>query len=311
MTARLCVIGSVNQDTFVSTPRIPAAGETILGSDLLRCTGGKGANQAVAAQRGGAVVHFVGAVGDDEAGRDARKVFFDAGIDAALLHTVLTPTACAIVAVAATGENSIIVDPGANYAVDPPIIDAARAAIMEADVLVLQMEIPSAALIHAVHLASEVGTPVILNAAPIPSKLRQMLTVIESSDCLIVNEVEAAAIVEQVKRGLTTLGPSLVVLTRGAAGLTYWFKGKEDTIPACKLPASTPVIDTVGAGDAFVGVFAMRWAELRIGNALDEQGVRDCLYWASAAGALACTRRGAIPAMPERHEVVKLLQEQV
>ena len=140
--------------------------------------------------------------------------------------------------------------------------------------------------------------------------MRPVLSVIESCDVLIVNEVECAAVCQQTRRSPSSFGPQLVIETRGAAGLVFWVKGAEYAISASVLPAETPVIDTVGAGDAFVGMLATRWAELKAAGALDESGIRDVMYWAAAAGALACTKRGAGAAMPTRAQVVKLLQLQ-
>jgi ribokinase len=114
----------------------------------------------------------------------------------------------------------------------------------------------------------------------------------------------------QLRREPGAFGPQLVIETRGAAGAVFWAKGREAAIPASVLPPEMPVIDTVGAGDAFAGVLATRWAELKVAGALDEGGIRDCMYWAAAAGALACTKRGAAASMPTRAQIVKLLQIQ-
>ena len=310
MPARLCIVGSVNMDTFVSTPRIPAAGETILGGDVLRCVGGKGANQAVAARRVGAETSFVGAVGDDADGVTAMHVLTHAGVECQhLRHIEGAATASALVTVAATGENAIIVCPGANHAMQADWVRAAREQIMHADAVLLQLELPPAITLAAMEVASSCGTPVILNAAPIPDDLAPVMPAIERCDVLIVNEVEAASLLRG-RSSLATLGPELVIITRGGEGLTYLVKGVEYRVPAALLPADMGVIDTVGAGDAFVGVFATRWAELRSGGALDDSGLRDAMYWGAAAGALACTKRGAIPSMPDRSDIVKLLQLQ-
>jgi sugar/nucleoside kinase (ribokinase family) len=142
-----------------------------------------------------------------------------------------------------------------------------------------------------------------------PDDVASALPSIERCDVLIVNEVEAASLM-RIRSSLATLGPELVIITRGGDGLTYLMKGVEYRVPAAVLPGDLPVIDTVGAGDAFVGVFTTRWAELRSGGAMDDSGLRDAMYWGAAAGALACTKRGAIPSLPDRSDVVRLLQSQ-
>lgn len=323
---RLCILGSINMDLVVRAPRLPAPGETLMGGPFETHPGGKGANQAVAAARMGAEVSFIGAVGDDEHGRSMLAALSAEGIDTSRIATRTgATTGVALITVAESGENTIIVAPGANATVTPADIDAARGAISAADMLLAQLEVPIAAVAHAAQLARDLGTAFVLNAAPAPAA-RLPADLISATDVLIVNETEAAALgassfappspadppadeLEAALLRLAGLGPSTIALTAGAQGALF-FHGKE---ARGRIPA-TPVepVDTVGAGDAFCGAFTTRLAEHRInaGRAgLDRLAVMDAVCWACAAGALATTRRGAIPSLPSREEVVRTLRK--
>jgi ribokinase len=324
---RLCIVGSVNMDLVVRAPRLPAPGETLLGGPFSTSPGGKGANQAVAAARMGAQVSFVGAVGDDAHGRAMIETLKAEGIDTSRVVTRATmPTGVALITVAsreAGGENTIVVAPGANATLTPSDVDAARPAISEADILLLQLETPLEAVARAAALARDAGTTVALNAAPAQRLPADLLAAL---DILIVNESEAAAVVDrsafasppsadqgdeldQLLARLTGLGIPTSILTAGPGGAVF-VSGREPRarVPACPV---TP-IDTVGAGDAFCGTFATRLAEHQIGNGrggLDRMAFFDAVCWANAAGALATLKPGAIPSLPTRAEVVRMLRE--
>lgn len=302
----LCVLGSVNMDLVVRTPRLPRPGETILGGPFEEHPGGKGANQAVAAARMGARVSFIGAVGEDAYGSALRGALEAEGIDTGRLATRAgARTGVGLIAVAADGENSIIVASGANHTVTEAEVGAARDALFSADALLMQLETGVESVLAGAALAREVGTLVILNAAPAAELPRALLAMV---DVLIVNEEEGAALSRgsgiAVSGGLSGLGVQTVVMTLGAAGVRYWHGRAEGDVAAYRVEA----VDTVGAGDAFVGAFATRWCELMGVGALDEAGVRDAMCWGAAAGALAATKRGAIPSLPRRGEVVGLLR---
>jgi len=310
--ARLCILGSINTDLVVRAPRLPAPGETLLGGPFWTSPGGKGANQAVAAARMGAGVSMIGAVGDDDHGRAMLGTLGAEGVDLTHVATrVGVPTGVALISVAEQGENTIIVAPGANATLTPADADAARDAIGGADVLLVQLEVPLETVARAAAIARNAGTAVILNAAPAHPLSADLLALI---DVLVVNETEGAAIalrdppgpggLPRLAESLARLAPPTVVLTLGARGLWYSHARSAATLPAHSVHA----VDTVGAGDAFCGVLATRWAEHRAAAHLDADGVRDALYWASAAGALATTRRGAIPSLARRSEVVALLK---
>jgi ribokinase len=302
----LCVVGSVNLDTFVSTPRLPAPGETVLGHSQTHTPGGKGANQAVAAALMGASVSFIGAVGRDAAGETVRQVLQEKGLDVQCLARVDGATGSAIVCVGQDGENAIIVISGANRAFGPDEVRMGEGLIRGADAVILQGEISLASTREAIKAATSAGTPIIWNLAPMATDVREVLPLIAACEVLIVNEGEEAVLLAAGAK-VHTLGPQLVITTRGARGVRWWHQGSEGELAA--IEPSAPIIDTVGAGDAFVGAFTARWASARVsGTPLDETGLRDMMRWGMAAGALACTKRGAIEALPSRSEVVTLLK---
>lgn len=302
----LCVVGSVNLDTFVATPRLPAPGETVLGTSQVQTPGGKGANQAVAAALMGASVSFVGAVGRDAAGEAVKQALADKGLDVQCLAKVEAATGAAIVCVSQTGENSIVVISGANAAFGPDEVRKGEGLIRRADAVMLQGEISLASTREAIDIATRAGTPIIWNLAPMATDVGAVLSLIAACDVLIVNEGEEAVLLAAGAK-VHTLGPQLVITTCGASGVRWWCGGREGELAA--IQPGAPIIDTVGAGDAFVGVFAARWVSARVAGApMDETVLRDMMRWGMAAGALACTKRGAIDALPKRSEVVGLLK---
>ncbi len=310
--ARICVVGSINMDLVVRAPRFPVAGETVLGGPHSVSPGGKGANQAVAAARAGAQVTLIGAVGDDEHGRALRALLAAESVDTTHVNTRPGRTGTAHITITGSGENTIIVAPGANATLSPQDVDAARNAIAQADILLLQLESPIPAAERAMDLAAASGTTIILNAAPAPATP----SLVRRCDALIVNETEAAALTashttsdaDRALALLATLGPRTSVLTRGALGAAF-IHAKE---PPVLVPANpVQAIDTVGAGDAFCGVFAVRMAEHQIGSrgSLDRMAIFDAACWACAAGSLATTRNSAIPSLPTRAEIVGHLRQ--
>ncbi len=311
---RICVLGSINMDLVVRTPRLPAAGETILGGSFEMFPGGKGANQAVAAARMGAGVSLIGRVGDDEHGRRMLEVLRGDGIDVSrVVVTAGVATGVGFVTVVDGGENTIVVAPGANAVLTPADVGAARETIANADVLLMQLEVPVETVTHAAALARDAGATVILNAAPARTLPMELLA---STDVLAVNETEAAILAgrgagawgeRETLTRLRNTGIETVVLTRGPRGAAYAHGAERGEAAGFVIEAA----DTVGAGDAFVDTLATRWAEHQIsaGRAdVDVMAVLDTLCWANAAGALACAGRGAIPSLPARAEVVNLLR---
>lgn len=284
----ICVLGSINQDLVIHTPRFPNPGETLLGGPLQDYPGGKGANQAVAAARMGAQVSFLGCVGDDDGGRMMRKVFAESGIDAKAVETVDDHTGVGVITVSPEGENHIVVAPGANMTMDAAWVDQHADAIRAAQALLLQLEITIEANLRAVQIANDAGVPVILNAAPAAAIPDEFLAGLHT---LIVNQHEFEILGRpQVPRLIVTLGKDGATcydqLADGTSRETY--------------QASFPVepLDTTAAGDAFCAAAAVA--------SLENNDPAEFLSWGTAAGALACTIVGAIPALPHREAVSAL-----
>jgi ribokinase len=312
--ARVCILGSINMDLIVRAPRLPAPGQTLLGGPFAAAPGGKGANQAVAAARMGAAVSMIGCTGDDAFGAAMLETLRADGVDVGAVRTTAgSATGVALITVAEGGENTIIVAPGANATLTPGDVDAARSAIAGADVLLMQLEVPMPAAARAAAIARDSGVTVVLNAAP-AAKLPEDLLL--STDVLVVNEPEGAAIAglpgpaarEAVLARLASLGPGTVVMTLGPEGALH----ARSAGPARMSEAfAIQAVDTVGAGDAFCGALAVRWAEHQVGGAaIDDLMMLDVMAWGSAAGALAAMRAGAIPSLPKRAEVAALLKGQ-
>lgn len=280
----VCVVGSANLDLVATTQRIPAPGETVLGSGYAEHAGGKGLNQAVASARSGAGVAFVGCIGDDDAGRRMRTVLAEDDIDATALAVSSSPTGRALIIVDDTGENSIVVVPGANHDVTLP--DTLPAA----SVVLCQLEVPLVQVAAALAAGRRAGATTILNPAPattLPSEL------VASCDIVVPNEHEVVLL--GGADALLAAGCRAVVVTRGGAGVDIH---TSDGIEHCP-PFAVDVVDTTGAGDAFCGALAARLA------AGDD--VHAAVRWAAAAGALATTVVGAVPAQPTAQAIRALL----
>ena len=274
------IVGSGNVDLVSQVERIPEPGETVLSTGFATHAGGKGNNQATAAARAGARTTFVGAFGDDDNGARLRASLTDSGAHP-LVRTSSEPTGTALIVVAKSGENSIVVNAGANATLTD-LTDTERAAIADADVVLLQLEIPLDTVIEAATTAT--GT-VVLNAAPAQPLPRDLL---DNVDLLIVNEHEAALLGGADE--LLTVVPRLVV-TLGAEGALVRTRESTTTVPGIKVD----VVDTTGAGDTFCGALVARLDE---GATLDE-----AVRFATVAAALSVGRPGAVPAIPTREEI--------
>ena len=301
----ICVVGSLNIDLVIRTPHLPAPGETVSGGPFATHPGGKGANQAVAAARLGAAVAMVGRGGGDAFGTRLLTELEEAGID--IRQVVTLPdmaSGVALIAVEASGQNSIIIAPGANGALTLADVEAAGPIITAAQVLLLQLEIPLPAVQRAAELAHAAGTLVLLNPAPaqpLPAELPAQV------DYLIPNEQEAALLLGEAvatdtdatvvaQRLCTQTGVGSVVITLGAQGAVL---AQAQTEPQFVPAHSVEVADTTAAGDAFVGAFAVALAEGRT--------PAEALRWGNAAGALAVTAAGAQPSLPTRSAIEALL----
>lgn len=296
----IVVLGSLNMDLVVRSPRLPAAGETILGGPFMTFPGGKGANQAVAIARLGAPVAMIGRVGADAFGEELLKAATQDGVDTrAITRDAQTPTGVALITVDAAGQNSIVVASGANMNVHPADIEKHAGLIQNAALLVMQLECPLETVQAAARLAHASGVKVVLNPAPAQALPGELLACV---DLLVPNQSELLLLVGSelplpvAAHQLITLGVPHVLVTLGGEGAYLASQEGEAYLPTYPV---TPV-DTVAAGDAFVGALAVALAE---GRPL-EQAVR----WGNAAGAVAVTRHGAHPSLPTRSEVLAMLE---
>ncbi|WP_100812306.1 ribokinase [Microbacterium sp. BR1] len=294
------VLGSANADLTVDVPYRPRGGETLLGSDLSVSPGGKGANQAAAASCAGATTRFLGCVGDDGHGVFLREQLAATGVETTALRISSDrATGTAMILLTPDGENSIVVSPGANHQIVPAMVEGWADILEPAGVLVLSLEIPLDSVTAAIEKASG-GARILLNAAPAQELDRVILS---HCDPLIVNEHEARMILgaddnegfEKCARALREAGARSVVITLGAQGAVVCDEGGTEHIPA----HTVPVVDTTGAGDAFVGACA---AELSRDVAL-----RDAVRFATAMSALSVQSRGAQTSYPCRAAVEELL----
>ena len=297
---RVTVLGSLNMDISVTVPRLPQPGATVLGSPARFTPGGKGANQAVAAARLGATVRMAGCVGGDDFGRQLLAALRAEDVDAGHVRTVTgVPTGLAMISVDPAGENLITVAPGANHEVGAG--EVAAAASSPGDVLVICAEIPVPAIKAALARTPRTGTRCVLNLAPAPPEAAAIVA--GGVDWLVVNETEAAAVlgrkVEGLKdaaeaaAGLLAAGARHAVVTAGAHGAAL--AGGTEAAPVTIAAFAVEAVDTVGAGDTFVGALAVALA----GGVRPAEAVRA----AAAAGATAATRHGAQAGMPRPADI--------
>jgi ribokinase len=305
----IAVFGSLNMDLVAHTPHLPNPGETVMGTAFVTTPGGKGANQAVAAAKLGIPTQMVGRVGGDGFGQDLLAALGAAGVGSHLVHSdPTTHSGVALITVAATGENQIIGVFGANGRVDDTDVARLVTLLPQVQVLLLQLEVPLAAVRTAAQAARQAGVTVILDPAPVPpAEARAALAEIYPwVDILVPNEVEAGQLVgfavgdrpsaEQAAIALQQQGVATVIVKLGAQGA--WCQTPQDHFftPAFAVAA----VDTVAAGDAFAGGLA---AALVAG-----QPMRTAVQWGCATGALATTRHGAQVAMPDRATVEAFLR---
>ena len=304
-TTDVTVLGSANADLVLPVGRLPLPGETVLATARRLSAGGKGLNQAVAAARAGSRTSFVGALGLDAEGATLREVLSVEGIHATLRESS-APTGVAVVLVDEDGENSIVVAPGANA----DLIDLTTeelAAVTDATVLLLQLEVPLPTVAAAARAAKQAGTMVVLNAAPAAVLGDDLLDCV---DVLVVNEGEARTLVASRAGVVTSQGTGdvdglldallakvpMVVVTMGAAGAVQAGRGGSRHVEPGRRVA---VVDTTGAGDTFVGYLCAALA--------DGSEMPTALRRATAAAALCVQRPGAVPAVPRCVEVDALL----
>ncbi|NUP41073.1 MAG: ribokinase [Streptomyces sp.] len=288
----IVVLGSTNMDLVTYVEKAPQRGETVTGREFRTIPGGKGANQAISAARAGATVSMIGAVGNDAFGTRLRSTLEHSGVDTDLLRTVEGPSGTAHIVVDDKGGNSIVVIPGANGTVDH-LVPGDDSLIASADALLLQLEIPLAAVLAGARAARAHGIRTILTPAPAQPLPPELLAAI---DLLVPNEHEATTLTGRTDpvAAATALLDQVpeVVVTLGSQGSLYAARGAEPfTVPAPRVTA----VDSTGAGDTFVGALAVALAEGR--------PMRSALAWAGAAAALSVQRPGASASMPCRPEI--------
>ena len=296
--AKICVIGSLNMDLCVGTPRVPVMGETILGGGFFTCPGGKGANQAAAAAKLGADVTMIGCVGGDAFGAQLVENLQASGVNTEHIRIIEKASTGIAVILLHDGDNCIIVDPGANAMLTPEDIAALEPVIAASDMLVLQLEIPLAAVRKAMEIARAHGVQVLLNPAPAQTLPADFLAM---ADILTPNESECERLtglpcgtLEEAAAGaqaLLDMGIPRVLVTLGGDGVLY--SGKDGMIH--KPAQSVKVVDTTGAGDSFTGALAVSLAD---GADFDA-----AVDFALAVAALTVSRKGAQESLPSLEEV--------
>ena len=298
--ADVLVVGSLNADLVVKSPRFPQPGETISGEDLHIIPGGKGANQAVAAARQGVQTAMLGRVGSDSFAPFLVDNLKSNQVDTSHVTVDSSATGTAIIVVDANGQNSIVLSPGANGNVSP--VDVDSASFSNSKLLLLQLEIPTPTVLHAAQKARANGLTVILNPAPakaLPAEL------ISSVDILIPNESELSLLTglpvndvssaEKAAKEILKQGVKTVIVTLGSKGALLVTDTQVTQVDTYKVN----VVDTTAAGDAFIGGFA---SAMLSGKALE-----DSVRYGCACGALATTKFGAQPSLPTKEEVEKFI----
>lgn len=301
MSNRIIVVGSMNMDMVVKTSHIPQPGETVLGGSFFMNPGGKGANQAVSSSRLGGDVSFIGRIGDDIFGKQSSQLFDEEGIDAK--HVISdddSPSGIALITVDATGENSIVVAPGANAKLTPDDVKNALDKCGASKILLIQLEIPMTTVKFIIEYAHARGMKVILNPAPMNELVFDCLPFID----IITPNVNEAEVLSGIKitdidtaqsaaRTICSKGAKCVIITLGRQGALLLEDGATKCIPAPVVDA----VDTTAAGDVFNGALAVAVAEGRT--------LMDATSFACEAASISVTRMGAQQSIPFRNEVLR------
>jgi len=300
MKPSIVVVGSSNTDMVVKAHHLPVPGETILGGTFLMNAGGKGANQAVAAARLGGNIVFIAKTGDDIFGKQAVQLFNEEGIDTSYIITdPENPSGVALITVDANGENCIVVASGANAALMPTDLQKAEKIIINASLILVQLEIPVETVEYVVSLAAKNNIKAVLNPAPACALSDDLLSKVS---IITPNETEAGMLTgikvtnkqsaETAARALAAKGIETVIITMGAEGalLLYDHAIRFFPAPVCQ------AVDTTAAGDVFNGALVVALAE--------GKGIMEALPFAIQAASISVCRMGAQASAPHRHEVI-------
>lgn len=296
---KVAVIGSYGVGMTMRLPRLPVAGETLLGGTFSTGHGGKGSNQAVAARRLGADVSLLTAVGDDALGREAHELWREEGVDDSSVLTAPAATMVGMILVEPSGENRIVIATGALEHLHPQHVEAFRPSIASADIAVVSLEIPLETAAAALRVARDTGTRTLLNPAPaqpLPAEVWPLVDVVTpnrtEAAILLGHDPDADETATALAQRLHALGAGTVVLTQGADGaLVHDGEGTRHVPPA----VARAVVDTTGAGDAFTGALAV---ELAAGQSVD-----DAARFAARVGAWVVGVHEVIPALPHRSDL--------
>ena len=298
MNNKILVIGSSNTDMTIKGERLPVPGETVTGGIFYMGPGGKGANQAVAAQRMGGEVTFICKVGNDIFGDNALEGYKKEGIDISHVMRSSLASGTALILVDESGENCISVASGANGDITPADIDSVADVIRSAGFLILQLEIPVESVLRAAKIAHEAGVYVILNPAPaceLPTELFKYIDLMTPnrteaqtlSGCPVTDDASLAAAVEKLR----SYGVKDFVVTLGSKGSLVFKGGKSEMIPSLKVKA----VDATAAGDTFCGALCVGLSE-----GLD---LTEAAKFATKASAITVQRMGAQASIPTRDEI--------
>ena len=296
---KILVIGSSNTDMTAITDRLPVPGETVLGGQFIMGQGGKGANQAVAAQRLGGNVSFICKVGKDIFGENSIREYKKEGMDTSGVMLSDCPSGVALISVDKNAENCIVVASGANADITVADIEAHRKEIEEASILLLQLEIPVEAVVRAAQIGHEAGVYVILNPAPaceLPEEIYQCLSLIipNQTEIALMTGIEARDEEGAAKavEALRAKGVKDVIVTMGSKGSMVYHEGKATFVPSRKVNA----VDTTAAGDTYCGGLCVALAE--------GKDIIAAAEFATASSALTVQKRGAQDSIPYRKDII-------
>lgn len=298
---KVTVVGSINLDHMVRTPRMPQGGETIHVHEVFSAGGGKGANQAVAIQRLGSETHFIGAVGNDDEGKMMLELLGEEGMDLSAIRILEdTVTGQAFVIVDDASENRILVYGGANMALTPEHIEESASLIESSQFVVSQFEVDLACIEKAFRIARNAGVKTVLNPAPAKKEVPSQL--LDLTDIVIPNETEAELLtgikvetevdMRACAEAFHNHGVETVIITLGSRGAYFHTKEKEGIVPAFKVDAK----DTTAAGDTFIGAFMSCLQP-------DASNLEEAIQFGNRASSIAVQRYGAQPSIPFKEEL--------